>query len=252
MDALVEQEILGVHRRGAAEPLRLLDDDIPRQPGERDLQDAVVVAGVAGHRAVRERLSRVVLVVEEARAPDPMRDLMTVGVDGRKLGVVRRQQRERLLGSLPVGHVAERLPEAKRLAALLALGERRLVGFEGEARPRAARGGRDEGRHLLDLRRRKLHAERGHAVAAVSHLPLDGRLVQLQLVEVRPDLPVRAGRLERVAAAAAGAGEDLRARRAGTAAEPPQPARSGRIAKRRAAGALSFMTRCLGTIALWP
>jgi hypothetical protein len=34
--------------------------------------------------------------------------------------------------------------------------------------------------------------------------------------------------------------------------EPPQPARSGRIANTTAADALSFMTRCLGTIALWP
>src|SRR3954454_8038169 len=34
--------------------------------------------------------------------------------------------------------------------------------------------------------------------------------------------------------------------------EPPQPATSGRNAIRRAIVALSFMTRCLGTIAPWP
>ena len=34
--------------------------------------------------------------------------------------------------------------------------------------------------------------------------------------------------------------------------DPPQPAASGRIATRRAVAARSFMTRCLGTIALWP
>jgi len=34
--------------------------------------------------------------------------------------------------------------------------------------------------------------------------------------------------------------------------EPPQPATSGRMATTTAAVTLSFMTRCLGTIALWP
>jgi len=38
----------------------------------------------------------------------------------------------------------------------------------------------------------------GMPLPAVSHLPLDGRLVRLQLVEVRPDLPVRAGPLRGV------------------------------------------------------
>ena len=117
VDALVEQELLGVHRRGAAEMLRLLDDHVPRQPGQRDLEDAVVVARVAGHRAVRERLAGVVLVVDEAGAPDPVRDLVAVGVDAGDARVVGRQQRERLLGPLAVGEVAERLPEAEGLAA---------------------------------------------------------------------------------------------------------------------------------------
>jgi hypothetical protein len=52
VDALVEEELLGVHRGRTAEPLRLLDDDVPGQARQRDLQHTVVVAGVAGHRAV--------------------------------------------------------------------------------------------------------------------------------------------------------------------------------------------------------
>jgi hypothetical protein len=72
VDALVEQELLGVDGGRAAEPLRLLHHHVARQPGERDLQHAVVVARVAGHRAVREGLAGVVLVVGEAGAADPV------------------------------------------------------------------------------------------------------------------------------------------------------------------------------------
>ena len=64
---------------------------------------------------------------------DPVRDLVAVGVDAGDARVVGREQSERSLGSLLVGEVAERLPEAERLPALLASGNRLLVGLEGEA-----------------------------------------------------------------------------------------------------------------------
>src|SRR5215475_463373 len=135
-------------------------------------------------------------------------------MDAGDLRVVRSEQRQCLLRAVLVGEVAERLAEAERLPALLAAGDRRLVGLEGDAHLRRLRRRRDEGRDLGDLLRAQLAAERRHAVAAVAHLPLNGRLVGLQLVEIGSDLAFRAGGRERVAAAAAGAGEDLRAGRA--------------------------------------
>src|SRR4029450_2817906 len=137
---------------------------------------------------------------------------MAVGMDGRVRPVVRREQRERLLRALVVREVAERLPVAELLPALLAVRDRRVVGLELDARARRARRGRDERRDLGDLLRRELAAERRHAVPARPHLMLDGGLIRLQLVEIRADLALRAGRLQGVAASASRACEDLAAR----------------------------------------
>ena len=77
----------------------------------------------------------------------------------------------------------------------------------------AAGGGRDEARDLLDLLGGQLVLERRHAVAAVRDLPVDGLLVRPQLVEVRArPVPFASAARHRVAVAAAGVGEDLRAR----------------------------------------
>ena len=59
----------------------------------------------------------------------------------------------------------------------------------------------------------------------------DRRLVGLQLVEVRPDLPLGAGGLERVAAAAAGAREDLGSGRVGSGLGARATARDEPIAR---------------------
>ena len=81
-------------RPGALQSFRdFLHDHVPRQPGERELEHAVVVARVARHRAVRERLAGVVLVVDEAGVADPVRDLVAVGVDAGDARVVGREQR---------------------------------------------------------------------------------------------------------------------------------------------------------------
>src|SRR5439155_24566915 len=129
--------------------------------------------------------------------------------------VVGRQKRKRLLRALLVGDVPERLPVAERLAALLALRNGRLVGLE-----RRERAGRavcrvcDERRDLGDLISGEALLERRHSVAAVAHLTDDGRLIRLELVEVRPDLALCVRGLERVAAGAARGREHLRSRRA--------------------------------------
>src|SRR3954468_17209346 len=180
----------------------------------------MVVAGVARHRALRERLGGVALEVREPAVADGMRDLVAVGVNVGDRDVVAREQVERLLGPVPVGDVRESLAKASRLVALLAAGDRLVVGLEGGGLPgRPGRVGHEAG-DARDLLRRKLLLERRHPVAAVSHLPLDARLVRLQLVEVRPDLTLGARRLERVAGPAAGAREHLAARRARSTTRP--------------------------------
>src|SRR5678816_1651068 len=133
-------------------------------------------------------------------------------MDGRVRPVVGREQRQGLLRSLAVREVAERLPVAELLAALLAVRDRRVVGLELDARARRARRGRDERCDLGDLPRRELAAERRHPVPARPYLVLDGGLVRLQLIEVGSDLTLRAGRLQGVAGTAPRACEDLAAR----------------------------------------
>src|SRR5262245_13230860 len=139
-------------------------------------------------------------------------------MDGRVRPVVGREQREGLLRSLAVGEVAERLPVAELLAVLLAVRDRRVVGLELDARARCARRGGDERSDLGDLLRRKLAAERRHPVSARPHLVLDGGLVRLQLVQVRADLALCVGGLQRVAGTAPRACEDLAAGARRTAA----------------------------------
>src|SRR3954451_5976332 len=68
---------------------------------------------------------------------------------------------------------------------------------------------RHVGRHGLDLRRAQLALERRHRAAADLDLVRDDVLRRLERVEVRPDVAARPCVLERVAAGAAGAREDL-------------------------------------------
>src|SRR5215208_2896276 len=80
---------------------------------------------------------------------------------------------------------------------------------------RSAAGGLgDVHRDGFDLLVAELVPERRHPAAAVAHLLLDLLLRGHRLVEVRADAPGGAGRLERVAAAAAGRREHRRAVRA--------------------------------------
>ena len=156
--------------------------------------------------------------MEEAGVPDPVRDLVAVGVDAGDALVVGRQQRQGLLRPLAEGDVPEGLPVAEGLVALLAVLDGRVVGLE--RRERAARGMRHLGDirgDLRDLAPGEPALEGGHAVAACAHLTGNRRLVRLELIQVRADLALRTGRLEGVAAGAARGREDLRARRAGGA-----------------------------------
>src|SRR5207244_427110 len=71
---------------------------------------------------------------------------------------------------------------------------------------------RDVGGQLLDLVAAQLPGERRHPAASIPDLPQDDREGRLQLVEIRPDVPVRARVGESMARPAARAREEARAR----------------------------------------
>src|SRR5438874_10502152 len=72
---------------------------------------------------------------------------------------------------------------------------------------------RDEGSYVADLLRGQLTREGRHSAAALFDLGADGLEVRAYDVEVRADLAARVRGPERVARAAGGGLEDLRARR---------------------------------------
>src|SRR5581483_3633280 len=65
-------------------------------------------------------------------------------------------------------------------------------------------GARDERCHVPDLRRRELCLERRHSAFAARHPSHDERERRLHLIQVRPDVSVRTGRVQGVTAAATG------------------------------------------------
>src|SRR5207302_7757302 len=127
----------------------------------------------------------------------------------------RVEELERLVRTLVVRDVGERLLVAVELlrTGLRAVPDLRVVrlepGCDRSASGRAARRVGDEHRDLLDLAVGQPLAERRHPDAAVSDLERDPVLGRLEVVEVRADCAGRPRLLERVAAAAPGAREDL-------------------------------------------
>ena len=215
----------------------------------------MVVARVAGHLAMRERLAGVVLVVDEARPADPVRDLMAVGMDGsdmRESSVA--SSAERLLRSLAVREVAERLSQAVGLAAPPAVGDRRVVRLEGEARARAARGGGDEGRRpgrsgspRASGGTRACRCRRCALAARPSTGPASARRGSGPTCPFAPAASSVWQPPQPALAKTFAPGElEVAARPAAACCEREQSRRGGRLLAR------SFMTRCLGTIALWP
>src|SRR5215218_10842364 len=159
VNALVEQELLLRYRLAGTEAARDPDHALPRHPREGALDHAVVVAGVAGHRALRQRLRRAALVVREPAVADGVGDLVAVGVHARNGDVVLREQVERPLRAVAVGDVREGPAEAVRRRVLLAGGDRGVVRLESGTRARAPRGLGDEPCEEGDLAGRELAPE---------------------------------------------------------------------------------------------
>src|SRR5262249_37617653 len=178
---------------------------VARDACERALDHAVVVARPAGHRTVAECLGSVAVVAGERRVADLVGDLVAEPGDDAVSALELVELLERDLRPLPVGDVPERLPETGEV--LTASGRTPPVGAEARTRDRsAARAGRlrHVGRDGPHRGSRELAAEARHPVSPAPYLAEHRGLVRPQLVEIGPNLPVRARGAERVAVRAAG------------------------------------------------
>ena len=212
VDALVVDERARGALRLVADRARDRGDFVLRHIGQLPLQKAVVVAGRADRVPLGERFADVAVMVLERGCADRVRDPVAVGLDG-VLGELLREQRQRGLGAFAERDVAECLPAAVGVeTALEPLGVRlerldrrhacrRLAGFSAG----------DEGGDVSNLLVAQVALERRHRAASALHLGDDLVEGRIRVVEVRPDGSARPGGVQRVAAAAPGVGEDLRA-----------------------------------------
>jgi hypothetical protein len=136
---------------------------------------------------------------------------VAVALDRAGLRDRRGELLQRYRWALVVGEIPVRLLDACEVA--LAVGELRVVGFElardGRALEPATGGLGHEGRDVADVVAPELELERGHRRAAVLDLTDNAFVARPERVEVGSRGPTRAGGAQRVAAAAAGVGEDL-------------------------------------------
>ena len=109
VDALVKQEVSAVDLLAGTEAARDRCHLRAGDAAERALDDAVVVARPARHRAVCKRLRRIVVVADIRGVPDLVVDLVAAALDLRVRPHRACEPRERLLRAVVVGDVPERL-----------------------------------------------------------------------------------------------------------------------------------------------
>jgi hypothetical protein len=140
-----------------------------------------------------------------------VRDPVAVRLDCRIRPLLVLEEVERRLRPVPVRDVPERLSAALGVETAF---QPLRVRLERPDDGRALRGlarlrARNELCDVTDLLLAEVALERRHAAAAALHLPDDLVEGRARFVQVRPDRPVRARRLERVTVSAVGFGEDL-------------------------------------------
>src|SRR6184192_1640600 len=145
MYALIQQEVRLADLLAGAQAARDRRHLRAGDAAERPLDDAVVVARPAGHRAVRERLGRMVVVANVGGVADLVCDLVAAAVDLLVRPHYAGEPCERRLRAVVVGDVPERLLVTGVVA--MTIGELLVIRMERRQRSRVVLGrGGDEAR----------------------------------------------------------------------------------------------------------